>query len=636
MKITEANFLVGIDFGDGETTASCIEVGINDVKSLNILNASLPDSQKVESCIYKEKNSEEWTLATEDAHFSSTSLRMNFKHRPSILQSEGNSGDLDALTNFVRIVFNLLLENNTKLVYNNETGERNFYLAIACPSRWAKDAWSSSLDDDTEVKSYLQIIQDIIPVDTIIKESDAAFFHFLDQGKFPASGATSLVIDFGSSTIDYTFFKLVDGEKRTVSDGSESTEFGASKVESAILDYIEKEHQDQFNKTIDVFNSFFRENSISNDVPKWEPYVRHYLKTRKEKYYSGFLYSKGFPKLKIELDDFQDYDFHENSVFFNVNGIPKNTIEDKILKQYKDRIKNEFGRLISKCKSNNWMPDFIMITGGASRMPWVKDVVRDCFSPYNPNVEIEVDQDTPSYVVSHGIVRYLRAYRDFETTYGDPGAPDDSLLMKEIAKSLTDSAIRSILLDAFIKATTPIYSRELKIILKDFEDGVFTCTFRTLAEKITNFKANLSDYFDDKDLLRCNEVATAYIRDKYINIIQEKVQNVFRTNFKLDITIPIQINLSTILSRFSITGSNHQADIQLAYAPNTSLGIPEFVSLDRDRDQSERHYIAEHYPKDLSDIKLSEESWDSVVDMIRNAVLNSVSEAKKRIPFTLY
>ena len=627
MRINDATFLVGIDFGDGETTASCIEIGKKDVRSLNILNASLPDSQKVESCIYKEKSGK-WTLATDDAHFSSTSLRMNFKNRPSVLKN--NEDDYDAFKRFVQIVFELILDNNkTNLHYDRKTGKRNFYLAIACPSRWAKDPWSSSLDNDTEVISYLQIIQDIIPVDSIIKESDAAFFHFLDQGVFPTKDATSLVIDYGSSTIDYTFFKLVNGEKHTESDGSKSTEFGASKVEAAILDFIEKEHQVQFDNAVAAFNDRFQGQQIK-DIPKWEPYVRHYLKARKEKYYSGYLYSQGLPKLKFELDDFQDIDFPENCEFFNIkNGIAKDVIENKILKQYKERITKEFCRLASKCKPD-WIPDFIMITGGASRMPWVEDIVRDCFLPLNPNLRIKVDQDTPSYVVSHGIVRYLRAFHDFTLAY-------DSL-EKQITESywLTDSGIRSKLLDAFKEAVGPVYSRELYSLLKSFENGDFTNDLRTLASKIKDFNANLSNYFSHDDIITCNKVATAFLRKAYSELVQEKVQEVFKDSFKLELAIPISINLSAILSNFYIDGNNYEDRVKSAYAPHTFTEMPGLVSLDTYRDSSDRHYIAEHYPRDLSGVTLSQNHWGSEVDMIRESVINAVHEARKKIPFTLY
>lgn len=621
MKITRAKYLVGIDFGDGETTASCIEIEKNDIRPLNILNASLPDSQKVGSCIYKDGKGN-WALATYDAHFSNTSLKANFKQRPSELTQKENEDKYAAFNKFIRIVFDLILKNNRYLVYDRDTGDRNFYLAIACPSKWAKDDWTS-IEDDTEVRSYLQIVQRIIPVDTIIKESDAAYFHFHDQGEFQCENSTSLVIDYGSSTIDYTFFKIKDGEIRTNSDGSKSTDCGASKVEQAILDYLIKKNEKNFENAKKKFNE-----KVIEGEDLWKPYVLHYLKDKKENYYSNYAGpSDGLPQLTFQLSDFQDYEFDSPATFFfEKNGIDKSCVEGTVLKEYKNKIKNEFERIASKCKSEKWIPNHIMITGGASRMPWVEDVVRECFRPHNAGVTISVDQRTPSYVVSHGIVRYLYAYYKFTKAF-------DELVHEITDEYLRDTDIRLVLLEAFKEAVIPIYGSELKKILDQFKNGEFNNTFRTLAGKITDFKYNLSSYFSSEEIYKCNMIATNYIREYYVKIIQGKVENVYKCSFKLDFGTPIKIDLTTILSGFRIVGSDDEDKVKKTYAPKTYWGN---VELDKYRDDSAREYVAEHFPLDIPELTLADDSWYDVVISIRDSVLDALEEVRAKIPFTLY
>lgn len=643
--IRKVEHLVGIDFGDGETTASVISFDKNgnskEVQSLNIFNIGTPNRQKVESCIYQKPDGT-WELASNDIHFSKPSLKTNFKNMPSELRKQKEYAIEKEwpeyeqkefqLKTFVKLVFDRILKNNSSLWYDPETKEKNFYLIAACPSKWAKDSSDANLDDDKEILAYKSLLNEVIPVDSVIKESDAAFFHFITEERFPIDGSKSLVIDFGSSTIDYTLFCIKDGKKSTQSDGSSIRDLGASKVEATIQEYLETTPgtMEDFQAAKDKWKELCQRHNETN--VEWEPAIRHNLKQAKEGYYSSNLSEMN---LNVPLKSIWDRGFTKEEseelkpFYFYCTHLPESAIEDEqtgCLKGYKESVRAEFMRIAA-----NWNPDHIIITGGASRMPWVEKEVRRAFEPGNENVTVKVDTETPSFIVSHGCARYLLAYRNFTLKF-------DSLEQR-IAQAdyMSDTKIRAALNNVFNSSMKSIIEKRLKEILQDYADSPINASFYTLARKIDDFHKNTSDYLTKANFLHANLLASDKLSDFFSSKVAEDINSVFEDSFGIPIRIPVSIDFDDCYDEnLHIEDSLEQVDwiIRHAYSNALFFSIPGFVNMDKARDKSERRILVENYPIDY--ILNPQDNYSKEISELKQTVKESVAKLRTQIPFALY
>ena len=370
-------YLIGIDFGHGETTASFYDTenGRGKVKRLHILDGNTLESCKVESAVCRNKETGEWQFAKDIRDYALPDFTLHFKAP----MNEITPKNKEAFAAFIKLVFEHILENQSILVYNPLTGERNFEIYVACPSGWGKK------EDETKIQEYKKFISSIIPVDWIIKESDAAYFKFKAELDFPAISV--LVIDIGSSTIDFTAYGANAAEP-----SSEGIKHGASAVENLIYKYFE-EHDADFNAA--------KQNAESKCIDKnlnWRNAVVHYIKSQKEEFYT-----QKYAVLLLDLT---------NNSICNIRGrvfddyrISKEQLDDEILNPYRQILLQDLNdEKLRLEKEQIGTPQVVVLTGGASRMPWLQRLVKDVFS------DSKVFRDSePSYVVSDGIAYYAYA-----------------------------------------------------------------------------------------------------------------------------------------------------------------------------------------------------------------------------------
>ena len=179
-------YLIGIDFGHGETTASLYntESRRGTVDRLHILDGSTLESCKVESAVCRNKDGE-WQFAKDITDYASPDFTLHFKAP----MNEITPKNKEAFAAFIRLVFEHILENQNFLQYG-PNGERNFEIYVACPSDWKKE-------NAKQIQEYKDFISGIIPVDWIILESDAAYFKFKAEPNVAQnfSDSSVLVID---------------------------------------------------------------------------------------------------------------------------------------------------------------------------------------------------------------------------------------------------------------------------------------------------------------------------------------------------------------------------------------------------------------------------------------------------------
>lgn len=421
-------FLIGIDFGHGETTVSCIDTNDTqkEVKHLHILDGSSSESYKVKSAVCIDADSQMWRFMRDFRDYSSSSLKIHFKAPMNEITPEQK----EAFQAFIRLVFEHVLAHHQELQYDAQTGKKNFELYIACPSGWNES-------DPQQIKKYKDFVAEIIPVEWVIKESDAAYFKFKDQrGNIKTKGISKvLVIDIGSSTIDFTAY----GPGGVSSFGAKH---GASHVERSVYDYYNKE-DDDFKAGKAEAEDFCRQHGIN-----WRDGVIHYIKEQKEDFYT-----KELGVLSLDLPNKYFSSSFKKRVFDSVD-LSKDTLENKVLAGYRAALKSDMEDVLKKID----VPDAVILTGGASRMPWLQGLVQEVFK----TSEIWRDSE-PSYVVSDGIACYANAVYE---------------LKNEIAKSIadfweknTDEVLANLLSEAFNESLHVIQDPKIEQICKDFEEG---------------------------------------------------------------------------------------------------------------------------------------------------------------------
>ena len=433
-------YLIGIDFGHGETTASFYSTNSTKgmVGRLHILDGQTPESFKVESAVCRNETTGDWQFAKDIRDYALPDFTLHFKAP----MNEITPKNKEAFGAFIKLVFEHIVQNQSFLNYNPVTGERNFEIYVACPSGWGKE-------DVNQIQEYKKFISGIIPVDWIIKESDAAYFKFKAEKDF--SDSSVLVIDIGSSTIDFTAYYANASKPST-----EGKKHGASAVEKLIYKHFENN-----DAAFNVAKQKAETKCVQGNL-NWGNAVVHYIKGQKEEFYTK-------EKTGLMLDLRNQYICNEIGGDIFCCKISRQKLEEEILAPYRQTLLQDLNdEKLRLEKEQIGVPKVVVLTGGASRMPWLQKLVKDVFT------ESEVYRDTePSYVVSDGVAYYAHALyqlkqniknviADFWTEYDDEKLAE--LISEQFNISLRNKQMPKIkaICDKFDKG-------ELKYDAKEFE-----------------------------------------------------------------------------------------------------------------------------------------------------------------------
>ena len=371
----EIKYLIGIDFGAGETSASYYDVcgnqSPNNTTRLHHLSiVPTGDVSKIYSAI-KLVNGE-WRLVTDPTDFMCTDLRVDFKRRPSKMDSEQRDSNIK----FFRMVFKSILESNrTFLSFNDVTGEKNFLLLVARPTSWSEE-------DENE---YLALMKEAgLPVDLVVKESEAALTKWSQK----ALHGNTLVVDCGSSTIDLTLVqngKLYDGPLYSCIPPK-----GAKRVEELLKEYLEQDEQ-YVSDCKDVQRKLLERNINLN----LDEAIKLFLRNNKERFYTNT------PEA-IELSLKKRPFIGEKGDVIDV-VLTRNELE-KIVSPYFDELREFFKNVKDNLLNSGIVVEKLILSGGASRMPLVKQILSEVFAINGNDDEVFFhDKASADYVVSDGL-----------------------------------------------------------------------------------------------------------------------------------------------------------------------------------------------------------------------------------------
>lgn len=283
---------------------------------------------------------------------------------------------------------------------------------VGCPSGWPDDV----------LRQYADILAAAnLPSLRVVRESRAALLHAKESGKLTIGELKQgvLIVDLGSSTTDFT---LVRGSQEQPLDFGD--DLGAALIDRAILRRTLEAHEHR-----DELERIFAEHRLHR--------ARCEIQCRKTKetYFSNEdMYSDSGCTVEAGFVRIQTV-----AVFAPLlTGPIMGDILDEPMAELDGRSwKQRFGDLVKAARqqldqSGN-MPAVLLLTGGASRMGFVKSVCEKVF----PESDVRRDSE-PEFCIARGLARWGRV--DLRTTAfeGAVGAFLDTALDKQITASIPE------------------------------------------------------------------------------------------------------------------------------------------------------------------------------------------------------
>lgn len=371
---TKHKYIVAIDFGHGETSAAICSLDWDKnagQREDNVLDIDL-DSRARKKVITSAICLSNGSAFIGDEAFEHTDdnvgIRVCFKQKPSSL-----TGNMEKLMiAYMKAVYARIRESLSEL------SDSNHIVYIARPSGWS---------EDQAKELYRQMALTAgIPLAGLTSESRAAIFYAkspsVNFSKEISKGC--MVFDLGSSTLDYTYLSDDDSpidhgynlgasiideiiyEEFMLSD-NEVAEFIKKHpvYRDALLFKARKFKEDAYGRNEDskTVMSFFFDSIISENADTYDEYsnISLRLKISNLNELNELLARKTnyMTKIKESLEDFRD------------NYIPGKPVKG------------------------------IFLTGGASRMNFIRPIIAEVFNL--PIEQIRIDNDNPSLTISRGI-----------------------------------------------------------------------------------------------------------------------------------------------------------------------------------------------------------------------------------------
>lgn len=381
----DTEFIIGIDFGHGETSACFYDLkeSSEPQKDLDILRSRKVIKSAV--AILEQEGTE--TIIVGDAAIeaapSAKDFQVSFKKRPSGMTSV----ERNRMLLFMKGVYSQILD------LHQDFKIRKHVVYIARPSQ--DELWKS------EEEAYLKIAEDAgLPVAGIQRESRVAYFRARTQCDSKIDSQVKkgvLIVDFGSSTIDFTY--LNSKLPKPIDDGRP---LGASEVERTLLEYAMANPQDAY---MADFAKLY-----GNDIES-NPYnqILYMFRKAKEEFYAN-----KFQKFSVNLH-YDDLTSSENVPICGWGGftISKEKVNDILGKDknygYIWKVKEAVKTFkTDKLKDNKVA--CVYLTGGASRMDFVRQIFMEIFNLDEAHCPSD---DNPSVIVSQGVAHL--SYADIVT-----------------------------------------------------------------------------------------------------------------------------------------------------------------------------------------------------------------------------
>ena len=451
----QCKFVIGIDFGHGETSAAICPLQWDALPSQLDPAKDLEMGGNIKVIPSAITILDNGTTYIGDAAFNPEILRQAdvhvcFKKAPQDIHGEKEQ----LMIAFMREVYKRIRENNSGILADN-----NHQVFIATPSGWDKPTQDL----------YMQMAKEAgLPVAGLTKESRAAFVRAQSDAAFGIGRNIengTIVFDMGSLTLDFTYMnknlpELIDFGYNC----------GASAVEKVIY-----QHEYDEEESVKVFEKKY---------PRLIDYLVFESRLVKEKIYTD-------PTLKVKktvnFEDIVDDEELEGEGFrlvYQPGDLNKLLEENGYMKQIADAM-NDFRM--------NHIPGLdiycVFMTGGASRMDFLKPMI--CHFWGVDEDHVYRDQD-PSLTISQGVAMVARMDLRTEGMEKEIYAQIDELEKSDL--------IFDAFIDSFCKNAIETTIEVINSCVSDFKNGTMILPINPTVLGNPIFPSVFSNSFSLNDL----------------------------------------------------------------------------------------------------------------------------------------
>jgi len=302
-----------------------------------------------------------------------TQLKISFKEKPN-----NDSNYRKTIRNFLETYYRLLKE--SKQIEGGETSQ--FY--VGCPSGW-------SVSDREEYQKLLK--EAGIGLLSVVPESRAAFMQAKEAGKLDYDKLKSavLIVDIGSSTTDFTLVKSLH---------EIPLDFGRNALGASLIDKA------VFARTLANHGQKALLENVFEEYPHHQARCEIASRKAKEDYFSNeqlYSNSQSFAR---------GFESINEQIFFipQVNRLVMEEILNQPLpelegKSWMQCFREALSEAKEKLDQQGIVPKVVLMTGGASRMKFTREICEALFP--EPETQVRPDPE-PERCIALGLARVGR------------------------------------------------------------------------------------------------------------------------------------------------------------------------------------------------------------------------------------
>ncbi|MBD0346267.1 MAG: rod shape-determining protein [Coleofasciculus sp. Co-bin14] len=302
-----------------------------------------------------------------------TQLKISFKQKPN-----NDPNYRKTISKFLETYYRLLKE--SKQIEGGETSR--FF--VGCPSGWSVN----------EREEYQKLLKESgVPLLSVIPESRAAFMHAKEAGKLDYDKLKSsvLIVDIGSSTTDFTLVKSL--HEIPVDFGSNA--LGGSLIDKAIFAQTVANHEDKA-----LLERVFEQ------YPHHQARCELACRKAKEDYFSNEVlythpqtFARGFESINEQIYFIPQVN---KAIAQEILNRPLPELDNK---SWIESFREAVSEAKQKLDQQGIVPKLLLMTGGASRMRFTRDICEEMFP--EPETQVRPDPE-PERCIALGLARVGR------------------------------------------------------------------------------------------------------------------------------------------------------------------------------------------------------------------------------------
>lgn len=361
-------FIIGIDFGSSETSATLYNLKYNDTYNLDIF----PGQKIIKSAvaIFEQEGTE--TICVGDAAIRNAPLAKVFQISFKKVPSEMNHVEKNRMVTFMKGVYAEILN------LHPDFRHRSHIVYLSGSSRM--------MNFNENSIEYLEIAEDAgLPIAGIISSMKAISYYVNKQINLESIKNNIVIADFGGSTIDFAYYS--GGHCRMTM----GYLLEASGVEKALLRYTMENPSDEH------MAEFVRLYGKDERTIPYSLMLYKFCEAKED------FYGKRLSAFRLFID-YTELTFSEETPIYGFSGINiprEKVIEILRIDGYISKVKN----IISDFKKKIPIYDkvhYVYLTGGASKIDFTKQIFEEIFNLDNMHC---LSNDNPFFAALQGIVQ---------------------------------------------------------------------------------------------------------------------------------------------------------------------------------------------------------------------------------------